>query len=145
MEIAVDGEAKRIDDSATFGEVGRDSQGLDSREEPRTFYVWPHSTLAFGGAVQTPGVSADCDIALIDLRCPGRRRLTVDPIRGLGPEMGGGELAYKLNPVDLRGLSKARARLGAGPRVVEVMTAFGKGLSTADRGGALCTFWIGCR
>ena len=37
MEIAVDGEAKRIDDPATFGEVGRDSQGLDSREEPRTF------------------------------------------------------------------------------------------------------------
>ena len=71
MEIAVDGEAKRIDDPATFGEVGRDSQGLDSREEPRTFYVWPHSTLAFGGAVQTLGVSADCEIALIDLRCPG--------------------------------------------------------------------------
>ena len=128
MEIAVDGEAKRIDDPATFGEVDRDSQGLDSREEPRTFYVWPHSTLAFGGAVQTPGVSADCDIALIDLRCPGRRRLTVDSANGWGPEMGGGELAYKLNPVDLRGLSRSRARLGAGPRVVEVMTAFGKNL-----------------
>ena len=128
MEIAVDGEAKRIDDPATFGEVGRDSQGLASREEPRTFYVWPHSTLAFGGAVQTPGVSADCDIALIDLRCPGRRRLTVDSAKGLGPETGGGELAYKLNPVDLRGLSRSRARLGAGPRVVEVMTAFGRDL-----------------
>ena len=128
MEIAVDGEAKRIDDPATFGEVGRDSQGLASRQDPRTFYVWPHSTLAFGGAVQTPGVSADCDIALLDLRCPGRRRLTVDPARGWGPEMGGGELAYKLNPVDLRGLSRGRARLGAGPRVVEVVTAFGKGL-----------------
>ena len=128
MEIAVDGEAKCIDDPATFGEVGRDSQGLASRQEPRTFYVWPHSTLAFGGAVQTPGVSADCDIALIDLRCPGRRRLTVDLARGLGPEMGGSELAYKLNPVDLRGLSRSRARLGAGPRVVEVMTVLGKGL-----------------
>ena len=128
MEIAVDGEARRIDEPATFGEVGRDSQGLDSRQEPRTFYVWPHSTLAFGGAVQTPGVSADCDIALIDLRCPGCRRLTVDTARGIGPEMGGGELAYKLNPVDLRGLSKSRARLGAGRRVVEVMTVFGKGL-----------------
>ena len=128
MEIAVDGEAKRIDDPATFGEVGRDSQGLASRQEPRTFYVWPHSTLAFGGAVQTPGVSADCDIALIDLRCPGRRRLTVDPARGLGPEMGGGELAYKLNPVDLRGLNRSRARLGAGSRVVEVITSFGKDL-----------------
>ena len=42
--------------------------------------------------------------------------------------MGGGELAYKLNPVDLRGLSRSRARLGAGPRVVEVMTVFGKDL-----------------
>ena len=47
---------------------------------------------------------------------------------GLGPETGGGELAYKLNPVDLRGLSRSRARLGAGRRVVEVITAFGKGL-----------------
>lgn len=128
MEIAVDGEAKRLDDPATFGEVGRDSQGLDSREEPRTFYVWPHSTLTFGGAVQTPGVSADCDIALIDLRCPGRRRLTVDTDSGWGPEMGSGELTYKLNPVDLRGLSRSRARLGAGPCVVEVITAFGKDL-----------------
>ena len=128
MEIAGAGEAKRLDDPAAFGEMGRDSQGLASRQEPRTFYVWPHTTLAFGGAVQTPGVSADCDLALVDLRCPGRRRLTVDPARGLGPEMGGGELAYKLNPVDLRGVSKSRARLGAGSRVVEVMTVFGKDL-----------------
>ena len=63
MEIAVDGEARRLDDPAAFGEMGRDSQGLASRQEPRTFYVWPHSTLAFGGAVQTPGVSAACDLA----------------------------------------------------------------------------------
>ena len=128
MEIAVDGEARRIDDPAAFGEVGRDSQGLASRQEPRTFYVWPHSTLAFGGAVQTPGVSVACDLALIDLRCPGRRRLTVDPARGRGPETGDGELAYKLNPVDLRGLDGNRARLGAGPRVVDLITVFGKGL-----------------
>ncbi len=128
MEIAVDGEAEHLNDLATFGEVGRDSQGLASRQEPRTFYVWPHSTLAFGGAVQTPGVSANCDLAFIDLRCPGRRRLTVDPARGLGPELGGGELAYKLNPVDLGGLSKRRSRLDAGPHVVEVITAFGRGL-----------------
>ena len=43
--LLVDGEAERIDDPVTFGEVGRDSQGLDSRQDPRTFYVWPHSTL----------------------------------------------------------------------------------------------------
>ena len=117
-----------LDDPAAFGEMGRDSQGLASRQEPRTFYVWPHSTLAFGGAVQTPGVSAACDLAFIDLRCPGRRRLTVDPARGRGPETGGGELAYKLNPVDLRGLDRNRARLGAGRRVVDLITVFGKGL-----------------
>ena len=123
MEIAVDGEARRLDDPAAFGEMG-----LASRQEPRTFYAWPHSTLAFGGAVQTPDVSAACDLALVDLRCPGRRRLTVDPARGWGPETGGGELAYKLNPVDLRGLSKGLAHLGAGRRVVDLIAVFGKGL-----------------
>ncbi len=128
METALDGEARRQDDPATFGEMGRDSQGLASREEPRTFYVLPHTSLAFGGALQTPGVSGACDLALVDLHCPGRRRLTVDPAHGAGPETGGGELACKLNPVDLRGVSRNRARLGAGARAVEVIAAFGKDL-----------------
>ena len=35
---------------------------------------------------------------------------------------------YKLNPVELRGQSRNRARLGAGPRAVEVIAAFGQGL-----------------
>ncbi len=134
MEIAVDGKSSRLDDPAVFGEMGRDAQGLASRKEPRTFYVRPNTALAFGGSIQTPGVSADCDLSLIDLRCPGRRRLVVDPATGmdtatgLGPETGSGELAYKLNPVDLRGLEGDRARLGTGSRVVEVISVFGKGL-----------------
>ncbi len=128
MEAVLDGKARRQDDPATFGEMGRDSQGLASRQEPRTFYVRPRTSLAFSGALQTPGVSGACDLALIDLSCPGRPRLTVDPAHGAGPETGGGELAFKLNPVELRGLSRNRARLGAGPRVVEVIAAFGQGL-----------------
>lgn len=134
MEIALDGKSSRLDDPAVFGEMGRDAQGLASRKEPRTFYVRPNTALAFGGSIQTPGVSADCDLSLIDLRCPGRRRLVVDPATGMdpatrmGPETGGGELSYKLNPVDLRGLEGDRARLGAGSREVEVVSVFGKGL-----------------
>ncbi len=129
MEIALDGKSNRLDDPAVFGEMGRDSQGLASRKEPRTFYARPNTALAFGGSIQTPGVTADCDLSLIDLRCPGRRRLTVDPAVGLGPETGGGELAYKLNPVDLLGLEGDRARLGAGSREVELISVFGSGLT----------------
>jgi len=129
MEIALDDKSSRLDDPAVFGEMGLDTQGLVSRKEPRTFYVRPNTALAFGGSIQTPGVSADCDIALIDLQCTSRRRLFVDPADGLGPETGSGELSYKLNPVDLHGLEGDRARLGAGSRaVVEVISAFGKGI-----------------
>ena len=128
MEAVLDGRASRRDDPATFGEMGRDSQGLASRQEPRAFYVRPHTSLAFGGTLQTPGASGPCDLALVDLNCPGRPRLTVDPAHGAGPETGGGELAFKLNPVELRGLSRSRARLGAGPRAVEAIAAFGQGL-----------------
>ena len=128
MEIALDGESSRLDDPAVFGEMVRDTQGLASRKEPRTFYVRPNTAPAFGGSIQTPGVSADCDLSLIDLQCPGRRRLIVDPAIGLGPETGGGELAYKLNPVELRGLEGDRAQLGAGSRAVEVISVLGRGL-----------------
>ena len=128
MEIALDGESSRLDDPAVFGEMKRDTQGLASRKEPRTFYVRPNTALAFGGSIQTPGVSADCDLSLIDLHCPGRRRLIVDPADGLGPETGGGELAYKLNPVDLISLEGDRARLGTGSRAVEVISVSGSGL-----------------
>ena len=68
MEIALDGKSNRLDDPAVFGELGRDSQGLASRKEPRTFYARPNTALAFGGSIQTPGVTADCDLSLIDLR-----------------------------------------------------------------------------
>lgn len=128
MEIALDGRPNRLDDPAVFGEMGRDSQGLASRKEPRTFYARPNTAVAFGGSVQTPGVSMDCDLARIDLHCPGRRRLTVDPAVGLGPETGGGELAYKLNPVGLCGLDGDRARLGAGSHVVDVIAVAGRDL-----------------
>ncbi len=128
MEIANNGKSNRLDDPAVFGEMERDTQGLASRKEPRTFYVKPNTALAFGGSVQTPGVSADCDLSLIDLRCPGHRRLVVDPAGGLGPETGSGELAYKLNPVDLISLEGDRAQLGAGSRVVEVISVLGRGL-----------------
>ena len=128
MEIALDGESSRLDDPAVFGEMKRDTQGLASRKEPRTFYVRPNTALAFGGSIQTPGVSADCDLSLIDLHCPGRRRLIVVPADGLGPETGSGELAYKLNSVDLISLEGDRAQLGAGSRVVEVISVSGSGL-----------------
>ena len=135
MEVSLDGKSSCMDDPSVFGEMGRDTQGLASRKEPRTFYVKPNTALAFGGSIQTPGVTADCDLSLIDLRCPGRRRLTVDPAEGLGPETGGGELSYKLNPVDLRGLEGDgtsldgdRARLGAGSQVVDVISVAGRDL-----------------
>ena len=128
MEIALDGKSSRLDDTAVFGEMERDTQGLASRKEPRTFYVRPNTALAFGGSIQTPGVSADCDLSLIDLRCPGRSPLIVDPADGLGPETGSGELSYKLNPLDLRGLDGDRALLGAGSRAVEVISVLGRGL-----------------
>ncbi len=128
MEIDLDGNSSRLDDPSVFGEIGRDTQGLASRKEPRTFYVRPNTALAFGGAVQTPGVSRDCDLSLIDLRCQGRRRLIVDPANGIGPETGSGELTYKLNPVDLLGLKGDRARLGAGTHEVEVISVFGERL-----------------
>ncbi len=128
MEIALNGKSSRLNDPVVFGEMERDTQGLASRKEPRTFYVRPNTALAFGGSIQKPGVSEDCDLALIDLRCPGRRRLIVDPTEGLGPETGSGELSYKLNPVDLRGLEGDRAQLGAGSRAVEVISVLGRGL-----------------
>jgi hypothetical protein len=127
LQIELGGATRTLDDPDAFGEIGADSIGLASRATPRTFYVRPHTHLAFGGSVQTPGVSGSCDLALVDLRCPGRRRLTLDPADGWGPETGGGELAFKLNPVMLRSLSRQHARLLAGPRSVECRIAYGSG------------------
>ena len=58
---------------AVFGELGVDSQNLESRSEPRTFYIKSNTVLAFGGAVQMPGTGVKCDLASVDLKCPGRR------------------------------------------------------------------------
>ena len=53
----------------------------------------------------------------------------MDPAVGLGPETGGGELSYKLNPVELLGLEGDRARLGAGSWEVELIAVSGSGLT----------------
>jgi hypothetical protein len=122
--LCADGHERRLDDPAVFGELGRDSQNLESRASPRTFYVYPNTVLAVGGAVQIPDTGATCDLARLELVCPGRAPLVVDPSEGLGPECGGGDLEWKLNPVDLRGVWRRRARLGAASRAVDVHLAW---------------------
>ena len=108
IEIDLDGYRARCDDIAQFGELGRDSQKLASRSTPRTFYLDPNSELAFGAATQMPGTGIRCDIAEIDLRCPRRKPLSVSFTEDLGPETGGGPITWKLNPADLRSISRGR-------------------------------------
>ena len=126
LQLELNGRCWHQDDAQAFGEMGADSIGLASRSTPRTFYVRPHTCLAFGGAVQTPGVSGACDLAEVDLQCPGRGRLRLDPALGWGPETGGTSLSYKLNPVELRSFSASAARLGAGAGMVELRTVYGE-------------------
>lgn len=125
IEIEVDGRRDRCDDPAVFGELGVDSQNLESRTEPRTFYIKSNTVLAFGGAVQMPGTGLKCDFASVDLKCPGRRRLRPDFETGMGPETGSGALEWKLNPVDLREVDTDRARFGAGERTIDVLPLYG--------------------
>ena len=124
IEVELDGSRQRFDDAASFGEVGVDVQQLHARTTPRTFYIRPNTLLALGAAMQLPGTGVQCDIARVELQCPGREELVVDFADGLGPETGSGKLAWKLNPVDLRKLGPARMRLGAGRQVVEVLSVF---------------------
>lgn len=126
MEIGLNGKSRRVDDAAAFGEVGQDSIGLASRAVPRTFYIHPQAALTFGGAVQTPSAATACDLALVELHCPGRPALVSDPSVGLGSETGNGKLTYKLNPVALRSLQGARAGLGAGRRIVDMLPVYGE-------------------
>jgi hypothetical protein len=121
IEVELDGHRRRCDDGARFGELGLDSQGLQSRTSPRAFYTRPNTLLSFGGAVQMPDSGATCDIAHIDLVCPGRKRLAIDFRDGLAGETGSGPLVLKLNPVDLRSVERTCARLGAGSRVLRVL------------------------
>ena len=125
IEIEVDGRRDRFDDPAVFGELGVDSQNLESRAEPRTFYIKSNTVLAFGGAVQMPGTGLKCDLDMLDLKCPGRRRLMVDFETDMGPETGSASLGWKLNPVDLRDVRSDRAQFGAGDRNVDVLPLYG--------------------
>ena len=124
IEAELDGQRERCDDIALFGELGRDSQKLESRETPRTFHIKSNALLAFGGAIQMPGTTVKCDIASFDLVCPGKKPLAVDFAEGMGPESGSGTLSWKLNPVDLISLRAAGATFGAGARRVEVLAAY---------------------
>ncbi len=126
IELALDGTVSRCDDPVAFGELGVDSQRLQSRTTPRTFYIQSVTALAFGGAMQMPDTGLACDLALIDLKCPGRKRLRIDFSDGLGMETGSGRLGWKFNPVDLRGVDTSLVRFGAGKRVVVVQPAFGE-------------------
>ncbi|MEE3335071.1 MAG: hypothetical protein VX255_01650 [Candidatus Latescibacterota bacterium] len=132
LQIQLDDALEALDDPAAFGEMGADSIGLASRARPRTFYIRPHSHLAFGGTVQTPGLSGPCDLSHIQLQCPGRRRLRLDATLGWGPETGAGELAYKLNPVELRSISTRRARCQAGAKSVEMRVVGGGELASEE-------------
>ncbi|MDP6778189.1 MAG: hypothetical protein QGI83_15645 [Candidatus Latescibacteria bacterium] len=124
IEVELDGHRERCDDTALFGELGRDSQSLESRETPRTFHIKSTTLLGFGGAIQMPRTAVKCDIASIDLQCPGKEPLVLDFAEGVGAETGGGTLSWKLNPVDLKTIKRTKATLGAGSRRVEVLAAY---------------------
>ena len=126
IEIEVDGYRNRCDDRAIFGELGLDSQNLQSRAEPRTFYIKSNTALAFGGAVQMPGTGVKCDLDRVDLKCPGRKQLLLDFETDLGPETGSGALGWKLNPVDLRRVLAKQARFGAGGRSIDALLLYGE-------------------
>ncbi|MXX13521.1 MAG: hypothetical protein F4Z86_08750 [Gemmatimonadetes bacterium] len=126
IEIEVDGCRNRCDDRAIFGELGLDSQNLQSRAEPRTFYIKSNTVLAFGGAVQMPGTGVKCDLDRVDLKCPGCRRLLLDFETDLGPETGSGALGWKLNPVDLRRVWAKQTRFGAGGRSINALLLYGE-------------------
>ncbi|MDA0748567.1 MAG: hypothetical protein O2954_18765 [bacterium] len=128
IEVGLDGKVERFDDQAVFGELGVDSQRLESRKEPRTFYIKSITELAFGGAVQMPNTGTACDLAEIELKCPGKKRLSVDFAQDLGPETGGGTLGWKLNPTDLKEVKAGRAVLVAGKRALEVLPVCGEGV-----------------
>jgi len=124
IEVSLDKCHRRCADPGRFGELGRDTQHLQSRATPRTFYIDPNTLLAFGGAIQMPGTSAKCDVAGIELSSPGRKPLLMDFSDGMGEETGSGPVAWKFNPVELRDLEPSRARLGAGPQVMELVPIY---------------------
>jgi hypothetical protein len=128
MELEVDGQVERFDDSAVFGEMGVDSQQLKSRKHARTFHIKSNTVLGFGGAVQMPDTGLKCDISNIRLKCPGKKKLELCFEADMGDESGSGLIGWKLNPVDLRAVKPGRARLGAGPRALDIIQVIGTGL-----------------
>ena len=126
IEIEVDGFRNRCDDRAIFGELGLDSQNLQSRAEPRTFYIKSNTVLAFGGAVQMPGTGVKCDFDRVDLKCPGRKRLLLDFETDLGTETGSGAMGWKLNPVNLRHIRAKQACFGAGECSIDALLLHGE-------------------
>lgn len=121
IEVALDGCRRRCSDRARFGELGRDTQHLQSRTAPRTFYIRPNTLLAFGAAIQMPRTGTNCDIAEVELKCPERRPFVLDPADGFGHETGSSPLVWKLHPVDLRRLTPSQASLGVGPRAMQLI------------------------
>ncbi|MFA5865685.1 MAG: hypothetical protein WC975_13490 [Phycisphaerae bacterium] len=121
IEIEMDGQRRWFNDPGTFGEVGKDTVGME-RQRPRTFYIQPNTVLAFGAPVQLRDCGTAVDISDIRLNCPGRQPLHVDFSAGLAGETGSGFLVYKLNPTALLELEENGALLGAGPEKVRVLS-----------------------
>lgn len=119
IELRCDDAVCRVDDPALFGELGRDVQGL-ARSTPRPFRIQPKTHLSFGAAMQISQTGASVDFAEVELNCPGRRKLSLDVAHGLGPELGGSEFGWTLNPVRLCDLETSHALLDAGDRQVRV-------------------------
>lgn len=120
IEITLNGIKQRCDDEAVFGELKEDSQGLQSRKDPRTFFISTNTTLSFGAAVQKPDSGIACDIDHIHLDCPKRQSMRVNFTDGLGPETGSGPMGWKLNPVELKTVDSQKVVLGGGKQQIVV-------------------------
>ncbi|MBI2194215.1 MAG: hypothetical protein HYU36_19740 [Planctomycetes bacterium] len=121
LELELDGVRQRCDDPALFGEMGKDTQNLQSRSTPRDFYVYPNTVLAFGAANQRPETAIECDLESIHLRCHGREPLSLAFPAGLAAETGGGPLLWKLNPARALKAQGQRMSLSSGPECLEVI------------------------
>jgi len=124
MEVAADDYRERFDDPAVFGSMGDMTVERDVPDERRPFVSKPNSQLAFGGAIQYPRFGAKCDISRIEMKCDRRRRFVRTFENGLEGETGSDPIAWKLHPVALKSLSKARAVFKAGSEPVDVLPAW---------------------
>ena len=120
IELELDGHRVRQDDAALFGELGSDSQGLASRQEPRPFNITPRTVLAFGAAVQIPDTGAACDFSEIEMACRGREPLRLRFDHGLPVEQGDGPMGWLFHPFALKKLTAREAVLGADGRRVRL-------------------------